>query len=291
MATPPRLRLVDVETGQVELRELAGRALGFRVVGDDGVRYCVGRSATDEATGGSRCIPCPTMAPAVVSGRCADCAAKDTFRFVHTVHRQDFVSRDLRAIVMQPHWLYVATFAGGQHKVGTATDGRKWGRLAEQGAICARYVAYAVDGRAVRVAEDLATERLGLRQAVRASAKATALCAPVDVDRLGRATDLISARVRTVLEEVSIAGCSTVDGAWSPPSDRGDLARHGHRIAYPATLWRGHHGFDVDSCIGQSVIARIGSETFVVDLAALAGCRIVLGDFVTDLPGVQSVLF
>ncbi|MGA9870759.1 MAG: DUF2797 domain-containing protein, partial [Rhodococcus sp. (in: high G+C Gram-positive bacteria)] len=103
---------------------------------------------------------------------------------MHTVHRGGFVSKSLEPHVMQPHWLYIATFANGVHKVGTAANTRKWGRLAEQGAICAEYVAWAVDGKVVRLLEDRVTEELQVRQAVRSSAKAAALALPVDTERL-----------------------------------------------------------------------------------------------------------
>jgi hypothetical protein len=50
----------------------------------------------------------------------------------------------------------------GSTKVGTASGPRKWNRLAEQGAVAARYVARAQDGRVVRILEDLVTAESGL---------------------------------------------------------------------------------------------------------------------------------
>lgn len=289
-STPPRLRLVDIANGRVHHQKIEGRLLAFRVLGGTGVRYCTGRTASVRE-GGSTYRPCPEMAPATVSTQCADCAGDDLFKFVHTVHRRDFLPRDLEQAVMQPHWLYVATFAGGEHKVGTAADGRKWARLAEQGAIRARYVARAVDGRAVRVAEDLVTARLGVRQSVRAAAKATALCPPTDVDRLDRLNEAVAARVRSMLDDAQVEGCTPIDSAWDPPAGHRVLNRRDNRVLYPASLSRGHHGFTIDSCIGHAAFAGIAGQTFVVDLAALTGRRISFGANATVLPAIQSALF
>ncbi|WP_254923837.1 MULTISPECIES: DUF2797 domain-containing protein [unclassified Rhodococcus (in: high G+C Gram-positive bacteria)] len=284
------MRLLDVATEQIEFRELVGRTLGFRAPGASTDRYCTGRMAF-RADGPPRYVPCPGRERAVASGQCASCADKDSFRFVHTVHRSGFVSRDLEKHVMQPHWLYLAAFANGTFKIGTAADTRKWGRLAEQGAICARYVAHADDGKVVRVAEDLVTESMGLRQAVRSAAKAASLCLPIDVDRLDAAAAARAEQVREMLTEAGIAGCTPVDERWAPPAGREALSENVSRVAYPADIATGSHGLEIRTCVGQAVIATVDDETYVVDLAALKGRRIELGAFTSDLPAVQSALF
>lgn len=286
----PRLRLLDVETERLVAHELVGRTLGFRVLGASTDRYCTGRTAFP-ADGPPRYVPCPGKARVPVSGQCDMCAAKDTFRFVHTVHRSDFVSRDLEKHVMQPHWLYLAAFANGTFKIGTAADSRKWGRLAEQGAVCAHYVARAEDGKAVRVAEDLVTDRTGLRQAVRSSAKAASLCLPVDVRRLEDATARQAGEVRAVLAEAAIAGCTLIEERWTPPRGREVLRENTTRLAYPADVAVGAHALHITACIGQVVTAAVDEETYVVDLTALKGHRIELGAFPSNLPAVQSALF
>ncbi|WP_415974209.1 DUF2797 domain-containing protein [Rhodococcus sp. 077-4] len=284
------MRLLDIDTEQIEFHELVGCTLGFRAPGAAADRYCTGRMAF-RGDGPPRYVPCPGKERAVTSGQCAACADKDSFRFVHTVHRSGFVSRDLEKHVMQPHWLYLAAFANGTFKIGTAADTRKWGRLAEQGAICAQYVAHADDGKAVRVAEDLVTESMGLRQAVRSAAKAASLCLPIDVDRLEAATAVRAEQVREMLTEAGIAGCTPIDERWIPPAGRDALSENVSRVAYPADVATGTHGLGIRTCVGQAVIATVDDETYVADLAALKGRRIELGAFTSDLPAVQSALF
>lgn len=237
-----------------------------------------------------------------VGTQCSECESKDGFRFVHTIHRGGFVSRELEAHVMQPHWLYIATFANGVHKVGTAADTRKWGRLAEQGAICARYVARAEDGKVIRVLEDSVTEQLQVRQAVRSSAKAAALALPIDTVRIDAATTALAARVRTMIEPaIDEVTYRVVDEPWRTAGFR-DLAS-GNRLAYPLDITTGTHGFTVDACIGQAAVVRLNDRvtmqertpdedaSFVVDLHELKGRRVTFGDYTSELPAVQSALF
>ncbi|WP_235581511.1 DUF2797 domain-containing protein [Rhodococcus sp. Leaf278] len=289
-STSPSLRLLDVDTEQLEFLELVGRRLGFRALGSSTDRYCTGRTAF-RADGPPRYVPCPGRERAVGASQCEACAGKDSFRFVHTVHRSGFVSRDLEKHVMQPHWLYLAAFANGAFKIGTAADTRKWGRLAEQGAISARYVAHADDGKAVRVAEDLVTESMGLRQAVRSTVKAASLCLPIDVGKLDAATARRAVQVREMLSGAGIAGCTPIDDRWTPPAGREALSENVSRVAYPADVATGSHGLAIRTCVGQAVIATVDDDTYVADLAALKGRRIELGAFTSDLPAVQSALF
>jgi hypothetical protein len=286
----PRLRLLDIEAEQVEFQELVGNTLSYRALGGAADRYCTGRTAFT-ADGPPRYVPCPGREPAVGSSQCARCADKDVFRFVHTVHRSGFVSRDLEKHVMAPHWLYLAAFANGTFKIGTAAQTRKWGRLAEQGAICAQYVAHADDGKAVRVAEDLVTERLGLRQAVRSATKAASLCVPLDLDRLEAGTAARAEQVRQLLTDAAIGGCRPIAERWTPPAGRETLSENDTRVAYPADVATGSHGLQIRTCVGQAVIASVDEQTYVADLAALKGRRIELGAFTSDLPAVQSALF
>lgn len=263
---------------------MRGARIGFAALGAE--RWCTGRVAFGK--NGSEYVPCPTQSPAEVGSQCEVCESKDPFRFVHTVHRGGFVSRDLEAHVMQPHWLYIATFANGVHKVGTAANTRKWGRLAEQGAICAQYVAWAADGKVIRVLEDQVTEVLQVRQAVRSSAKAAALAVPVDTARLESATAALAEKVRAVLGPGDDS-FRVVDEAWRVAGFR-DLAS-GNRVAYPNELTSGTHGFTVEACIGQTAVVEIEGESYVVDLHELKGRRVRFGDYDSTLEAVQSALF
>lgn len=289
------MRVLDVESREVRTVDLRGGHLGFFALGAQ--RWCTGRVAFGPAPG---YVPCPEQRPVDSGSQCEECESKDPFRFVHTVHRGGFVSKDLEPHVMQPHWLYIATFANAVHKVGTAADTRKWGRLAEQGAVCAEYVARAENGKVVRVLEDRVTERLQIRQAVRSSAKAAALALPVDTARLGAATASLATAVREDLAPVSEdSGYRVVTEAWEVAGFR-DLAS-GNRLAYPGDLTSGPHGFSVNACIGQTAIVEITTSTtgrdaddetsYVVDLHALKGRRIKFGDYTSDLPAVQTALF
>lgn len=278
---------MDVESLEVGYLDLRGGRVGFEAQGPG--RWCTGRIAFKKG-GPSEYAPCPKQRAVEVGSQCEDCESKDGFRFVHTIHRGGFVSRELEAHVMQPHWLYIATFANGVHKVGTAANTRKWGRLAEQGAICAQYVAWAEDGKKIRVLEDRVTEELQVRQSVRSSAKAAALALPVDTVRLDAATARLADRVRGILgPEVEGTGHHTVDESWQIAGFR-ELAA-GNRVAYPSDLTIGEHGFTVDACIGQAAVVTIANASYVVDLHELKGRRVRFGDFASELPAVQAALF
>lgn len=266
---------------------MRGETIGFVALGAQ--RWCTGRIAFRQSTG-SEYVPCPQQRPVDVGSQCSDCESKDGFRFVHTIHRGGFVSRELEAHVMQPHWLYIATFANGVHKVGTAANTRKWGRLAEQGAICAHYVAWAQDGKVIRVLEDRVTEHLQIRQAVRSSAKAAALAVPIDTVRIDSATATLAARVRSTIEpDPDERTYRVVDEIWRTAGFR-DLAS-GNRLAYPLDLTTGPHGFTVEACIGQAAVVSVDDGTYVVDLHELKGRRVRFGNYASDMPAVQSALF
>ena len=283
----PRLRVLDVTTREVSHIELRGARIGFEVLGSG--RWCTGRTAFS-ADGPSEYVPCPKQSSVESGSQCAECETRDGFRFVHMIHRGGFVSRDLDAHVMQPHWLYIATFANGAHKVGTAAQTRKWGRLAEQGAICAQYVAWAADGKVVRVLEDRVTEQLQVRQSVRSSAKAAALALPFDTARLEAATAELAHRVRDLIApEPTESTFRTVDESCCVAGFR-DLSS-GNRIGYPNDLSSGAHGFTVDACVGQAAVVDIEGLSYVVDLARLKGRRVRLGNYSSTLPAVQSALF
>lgn len=124
---------------------LLGRRLAFSV---DPARYCLGfREHTDA---GSRHRLCDGSRLATTGHQCERCAARDTSRFMHHAHRGGYVPDTMNVALAQPHWLYIATFADGTSKVGTATDARKRIRLDEQGAVRATYLTRAADGYAVR---------------------------------------------------------------------------------------------------------------------------------------------
>jgi len=291
----PVLRLQSPEG---EFREIAlsrGQRLGFEVV--EPGRFCLGHVQMQQA--GSRShVLCASGAPAIRGKQCERCFVLDESRLMHDFHRGGRTTSGLRDYLMQEHWLYVATFAGGATKVGTASGPRKWNRLAEQGAAVARYVARAQDGRVVRILEDLVTADVGLTQQVRSAAKADALLQP----RLATALDTVNARgasdVRGLLASTAVDGFEVVEEQWARPAHADALygnALYGNkpRHAYPHALEAGRHGFGIAAMSGANALARLdGSDTdFVVNLSQLAARTIVLGDFASDVPAVQEALF
>ena len=138
---------------------------------------------------GPRPRPLPGTVPRPSRGhQCGRCFVVDDSRLIHDFHRGGRVPPGLRelpdaaALALRGHLRQRRQQSG--HRVANL---RKWNRLAEQGAVVARYVARADDGRVVRILEDLVTRDAGLPQQVRSAAKAAALPAPrpaADLDAL-----------------------------------------------------------------------------------------------------------
>jgi hypothetical protein len=219
----------------------------------------------------------------------------DDSRLIHDFHRGGRVPPGLRAYLSQPHWLYVATFADGASKVGTASDLRKWNRLAEQGAVVASYVARADDGRIVRVLEDMVSRETGLPQQIRSAAKAVALTAPAPAVGLDGRNKELASQVRTLLATAALDGFAVVDEQWIRPSQADPVCTPGSgaRHSYPHDLSYGEHGFRIHSLNGGYALASIeGSELeFVVSLVRLKARRIELGNHRSEVPAVQESLF
>ena len=170
----PELELASVTSGRPGRLPLLGGRVGWRVTRPG--RFCTGWYGFVAGVG--QRLPCPDRAPAVTSGQCLDCAARDQFRFAHHGHLGGYVPVALEPYLAQPHWLYVATFADGVTKVGTAAEGRKQTRLDEQGPTWATYIALAENGRLVREAEDLVSRELEVSQHRRRAAKVAAYVHP-----------------------------------------------------------------------------------------------------------------
>ncbi|NOJ61693.1 DUF2797 domain-containing protein [Arthrobacter sp. 260] len=270
-----------------------GVDLGFRVISRFGERYCLGFHRVYGPDAREH-TPCPRQDTAARGYQCGPCFSRDDLRFMHDVHRSGVAPEGLLSYLAQNHWLYVATFADGASKVGTAANLRKWHRLAEQGAVVARYVAAADDGQIVRVLEDAVTRAVGLAQAVRSAAKTAALALPLDGATLDRINAESAESVRALLRDgMEISGFRVVDEQWEPPSSWSEvLASNGPQL-YPHSLAAGEHGFQVQAMIGAAALVQIqGSEVqFLVDLARLKGQRIELGDYQSEIPDVQAALF
>ena len=284
-----RLQSPDGEFRQLGLH--AGARLGFEVVQPG--RSCLGHVVVHSPSRREH-ILCTAGAPASKGRQCGRCFMLDESRLMHDFHRGGRVTPGLRDYLMQEHWLYVATFAGGATKVGTASGPRKWNRLAEQGAAAARYVARAEDGRVVRILEDLVSSEAGLTQQIRSAAKADALLQPLPPRQLDAINARAAAQVRALLARTAVDGFEAVEEQWVRPARAdalygSDALRH----AYPHPLDTGRHGFDIAALSGPNALARLdgtGAE-FVVNLSQLAARTIVLGDYASAVPAIQESLF
>lgn len=297
-SSSPALRLLRPDGEFTDLALAPGSTLGLRVM--PGV-WCLGHTKV-HGPGDRTHVPCRSASPAERGKQCGACFARDDSRLMHDFHRGGSVPTGLRAYLMQPHWLYVATFANGATKVGTASAPRKWNRLAEQGAVQASYVALAEDGRVVRVLEDLVTRELGLVQQVRSAAKAASLVEPRPGVELVATNRCHAAQVRGLLGGLAMTGFALVEEEWERPAlaDRLCAARAAgsSRHPYPAAFDGGGHGLRLHSLSGAIALAGLpdaeGNEvegSFVADLGALKGRKIEFGPHVTEIPALQDSLF
>ncbi|WP_323959168.1 DUF2797 domain-containing protein [Arthrobacter sp. JZ12] len=267
-----------------------GFNLGFRLDDGPGSRYCLGYSKALNG-GERRSFPCPTRTTAERGYQCGPCFARDDFRYMHDVHRSGVAPGGLAQYLAQEHWLYIATFADGSTKVGTASQRSKWTRLAEQGAVVARYVAQADNGRVVRVLEDTVTRSAGLPQAIRSAAKTAALARPLPQQRLKEANDDAAAAASRLLKrEIDIDGYRTSYQVWDPPPGWQQVLA-AHAPVYPLSLGAGEHGGAVRAVLGQVALLVLPEGEFLLDLAQLRGRRLELGEWRSPAIAVQQELF
>ncbi|GAA4367951.1 DUF2797 domain-containing protein [Paeniglutamicibacter cryotolerans] len=278
-----------------------GTRLGFRVLPG---RWCLGHVLV-HGVGERTSVPCPEANQVAYGTQCALCLSKDQSRAMHDFHRSGIASPGLRAYLAQPHWLYVATFAHGVSKVGTAAQGSKWRRLAEQGAVAAQYVALAPDGAIVRRLEDRVSERFGMVQGVRAKAKTAGLLgylpqgSGADSNHPARLNQIAVQLVAALLDQLYRAGeldFRPVAESWVHPALADpilELLGSGEMQPYPWEADHGRHGFTVCAVLGQGLLVRLdGSDLpFLLDAAALKGRRVEPGDFSTRIPVLQESLF
>lgn len=264
--------------------------LGFRLAGLPGERFCLGYSQV-RGQAERRAVPCPTGTTAERGYQCGPCFARDDFRFMHDVHRSGIAPPGLIAYLAQEHWLYVATFADGSTKVGTASHRSKWSRLTEQGAVVARYVAHADDGRIVRVLEDAVTRHVGLPQAVRSAAKTAALARPLPAARLEAINAEFASSVRGMLGDgIALEGFRTVEEQWQPPASWPPVLASGASV-YPLSVESGPHGGIISAVLGSTALLELPEGNFLLDLALLRGRRLDVGEFRSPPIAVQQELF
>ncbi|MCC9176385.1 DUF2797 domain-containing protein [Arthrobacter sp. zg-Y750] len=293
-ASGPALALHTPNGMPHRLRLEPGTEVRFRVLEGPGAasRFCLGSWQVNDG-GGQSHTPCPAQAAAERGYQCGQCFARDEVRGMHNSHRTVSVPETLRRYLDQPHWLYVATFADGSTKVGTAADPRKHLRLVEQGGVRASYVARAVNGLTVRVLEDTVTSRLGLPQAVRAGAKAAALARPLAAAELDFLNTEAAQDVRDLLDSTGIEGFATVEERWEPPAQFATVLEAACEL-YPCDPGTGEHGMVIVAVLGPTALVRVDGEQtlFAADLSRLKGRRLLTGaGYRTPLPALQSALF
>ncbi|WP_433122298.1 DUF2797 domain-containing protein [Arthrobacter koreensis] len=276
--------------GRSTLRLDPGTQLRFRVR-SEAARYCLGFELLGDE--GRTAQPCPAQAPAERGYQCKRCFFQDEGRLVHNSHRGGDVPAGLKNYLARPQWLYIATFADGTTKVGTAADRRKGLRLTEQGALAARYVARAANGQQVRVLEDEVSGTLGLPQAVRSGHKCAALAAPLPYDELDAINATHADAARAVLFNLNPEGFEVVKDTWERPKAFGTVLAEPAPAPYPLGLATGEHGLVIFGMLGSTALAATDDPglRFLADLTALKGQRIEFGDFRTELPALQQQLF
>ncbi|WP_026820523.1 DUF2797 domain-containing protein [Arthrobacter castelli] len=299
------LALSTAEGAHQRLSLQPGADVRFIVLTLPSIRHCLGYSRV-HGPQERELVECPDRAHAERGFFCGPCFARDDFRHLHDIHRSGIAPAGMRAYVDQQHWLYVATFADGTCKVGTASHRSKFSRLAEQGAVAARYVAWAQDGRIVRHLEDAVTDHLGLVQAVRSVSKFAALANPLPADEVDSINAAEAARVRQMLDggggpgEYSIPGAGesptaahTVDEQWPRPAGTAAVCENRTAVAYPHDPAAGAHGLKLQAVHGSFARAGIDHSdvAFLVDLGRLKGKWIEFGRHQSEVPPVQESLF
>lgn len=287
----PTVRAFEGNATESTHVELVGLRLNYRA-GPDSPRQCLGRPEVTEQ--GSRHLDC-SHAPESGQRQCTRCAiAEATFASnLHHAHTKERASIDaaFRVHLAKPNVLYLAGFRDGSIKVGTSAVGRRYGRLAEQGAWSARISVEASDGYAVRDLEDQVTAELGLPQSVSARRKLDGMATPVPDVRLEVELSRWRSMVGELVEASNDERFVALDESWRHPRARADAWDHIH--LYPLDPATGQHDLEVVEACGRLVAVRRpgSSDTFVFDLQRVYGVQLELGQFTSDELAVQDSLF
>jgi hypothetical protein len=216
----------------------------------------------------------------------------DEFRFAHHSHSGGNVPLSLARYLDQRHWLYLATFANGMTKVGTASDVRKISRVDEQGAFVVTYVTDTPDGRTVRRLEDEVSTAVGLAQQVSRTAKLGGLTRPKPMDVLARHHQNLLGQVAEHAHR--IVGRQVSPEPWDPPPAYAPVIDAHGRDRYGQGLGAGEHGLTIKGCAGPIVLVTLRAESgveFFADLGQTKGLRLTLGDFESPQQATQASLF
>ena len=248
---------------------VSGDSLNYRAAGQ---RRCIGyRELLPE--GGFVEVPCRTARPISKGTQCYPCSRADESWQIHNTPREK-ASPALVSYLDRPHFLYIAGFADGSLKVGTSRSMRRLSRWVEQGAVMTVRVGEYADGWAVRQAENMASKRGDIKQAVRTATKAKAFQSPLSVQELAdcvahAATDITNRldayglRGAPVAQELGTEGAplpdvlSQLEGMdpWVNPCAVTHLGQH--LPAYPRSLTSGEHHLELVGMVGSTGFVRM----------------------------------
>ncbi|MFK4299141.1 hypothetical protein ABH924_004322 [Arthrobacter sp. GAS37] len=267
-----RLLTYDVRSRQSSSLGLEKARIRFRFSHH---RFCVGRYIlTSELEFVLQ--PCPSISKQSRGKQCEACANVDESKYLHAAHLGGKVPHRVAEYMAQPHWLYVAVFADGDVKVGTAAQSRKTRRLAEQGAVCADFVGVVADGYLVRELEDQVSSSTRVSQGFSSVRKAQAWVNPRPLIELESICASTAERVRA---SSALIWGQSISEKWRARSNALINPRPGqYRLPFGGIEPDFIYDWEVLSVQGPTALIHThfasGAGDYVVDLSALIGREI-----------------
>jgi len=288
------LEFGDDSSAQFSYLDLRNARVGFRVL--DERKWCLGYFVFDDG-GRFWTVPCKTNENVAKGRSCSRCAGLDESTFLHNAHLGRSTPLNVRTYLSQPHWLYIATFANGESKVGTVSDERKTTRLQEQGAVIARFVARTSDGLHVRELEDQVSAALCIRQSMGSNRKALSWLSALPFNQIDGLNRAMSATVSDFLLTSIDSRAVLAKETWrTTPDAFFTQTLPLERFAYPREITVGAHVLDVVAVKGQSALCsvldrQLKRHQYIVNLAPLAGRKVEPGLFSVEYEDVPMTLF
>lgn len=262
-------------------------------------KFCLGY-VTMNADGSRNSMPCPKDRAVRTGSQCEGCRRRDQTKFMHHFHKTGEAPAGLRKYLEQPHFLYIASFAHGVTKVGTTSTQSRWSRLAQQGAVIARYIAGAPDGAAVRVIEDLVTEHVGLSQQVRQKSKIKGLTSwemnlaqldEINTEKANAAREFLSSQ-----RSLQAYGIELLDELWQQPDfARPVVSAWDSQVLHPWTdsIADSTLTFRLRGVLGQSLLVDQGPDSTlrIIDAAELKTRSMTVAEEHGEYDQEQSALF
>ena len=208
-------------------------------------------------------VPCSAPLALREGRRCTRCEASDDSKLLHAAHKGREVPTLVSEYLAQQHWLYVAAFADGSVKIGTAAQSRKLERLLEQGASAAEFVGLFPDGASVRRVEESVSRIAGLSQSNSGARKVKGLLQPVPEEEIDRACSNAAALARSASDELQRLAISET---WkAPPSELLRPSAGRSRLPLNSLRVRDTREWDVRATLGRIGLVRDSAPTAIVD--------------------------